>query len=613
MLAIPNNCLEAAGNDIVVPIMLNATGLYRGHISTVQPRSVENNVSFIVDLDCLEDPEDLLSDDLGSWVQSRTSTNFYSIEKDKGGIVTNVRSGSSHEIEETIKVTRRPFINKSDCSLKKTVVNIEDFNLVYVVYSFIGEGHAIKVKPHGNSKINLPFIRTYKSTKAKLSAQLSRDIHSNNAKTYFSVSNDIGGIKVAQAPGQLPRNLRQVKYVKETLRDDIKDPLYDITTYMKENREDKFIRTYSLDDASPKVVLFTDGQLDDLVNFCCNERNGFKSLMYADITFNLGPFFLLVIAYKNTLLFTKNTETCPAMLGPMMLCLLKDEETYVTMFQKLTAKIPGLHFLQGYCTDSEKALRNSLARQFPFALQFLCWIHARRNIRDQCSRKFKLSSRLTQEIITDIFSDLVSFKDRKHFNERAEELKEKWDRLEKQERTGSPKFSTYFTKYKQNDIRDYMRVSMAEKAGYGSCLQSTNVPESINAVIKRWRNFEATNMLEFVTDIRKLVEKQKDDVNRAFMCLDSPYTVRKEFQAQVVMAADVFQSQERGNTKRLIPVVDQLSYDRVKNYKPAPYFAMEDHDSEQSNSPEVSISQCSQPDANDDFDLLRKVFSPVDV
>ena len=48
-------------------------------------------------------------------------------------------------------------------------MNIEDFNLVYVMYSFIGEEHAIKVKPHGNSKINLPFIRTYKSTIAKLS------------------------------------------------------------------------------------------------------------------------------------------------------------------------------------------------------------------------------------------------------------------------------------------------------------------------------------------------------------------------------------------------------------------------------------------------------------
>ena len=50
----------------MMPIMLNATGLYRGHISTVQPRSMENNTSFIVELDCLEDPEDLLSDDLGT-------------------------------------------------------------------------------------------------------------------------------------------------------------------------------------------------------------------------------------------------------------------------------------------------------------------------------------------------------------------------------------------------------------------------------------------------------------------------------------------------------------------------------------------------------------------
>ena len=38
---------------------------------------VSNNASFLADLDHLQQPEDLLSDDLGSWDQSKTATEKY--------------------------------------------------------------------------------------------------------------------------------------------------------------------------------------------------------------------------------------------------------------------------------------------------------------------------------------------------------------------------------------------------------------------------------------------------------------------------------------------------------------------------------------------------------
>ena len=55
-----------------------------------------------------------------------------------------------------------------------------------------------------------------------------------------------------------------------------------------ERGAEKFVRCYSLDDDSPKVVLFTDDQVDDLVNFCCNDEPGHKSLLCVDGTFQLG-------------------------------------------------------------------------------------------------------------------------------------------------------------------------------------------------------------------------------------------------------------------------------------------------------------------------------------
>ena len=54
-----------------------------------------------------------------------------------------------------------------------------------------------------------------------------------------------------------------------------------------ERGAEKFVKCYSLDDDSLKVILFTDDQVDDLVNFCCNDVPGHKSLLYVDVTVSL--------------------------------------------------------------------------------------------------------------------------------------------------------------------------------------------------------------------------------------------------------------------------------------------------------------------------------------
>ena len=36
---------------------------------------------------------------------------------------------------------------------------------------------------------------------------------------------------------------------------------------------------------SPKVVLFTDQQWDDIASFCCNDIDGHKAILYVDVTF----------------------------------------------------------------------------------------------------------------------------------------------------------------------------------------------------------------------------------------------------------------------------------------------------------------------------------------
>ena len=108
----------------------------------------------------------------------------------------------------------------------------------------------------------------------------------------------MGGLEHCNSVGQLPRNERQVKYLKgEWWPRKVEDTIFQITEKMKEETQKgkKFIRTYSLHNDSPKIVLLTDEQLDDIANFCCNDVDGHKSfIIYADVTFQLGSFFVLV-------------------------------------------------------------------------------------------------------------------------------------------------------------------------------------------------------------------------------------------------------------------------------------------------------------------------------
>lgn len=347
----------------------------------------------MINLDALEHGEDLLSDDLGSWVQTKTKKKWYNTRCDKTGKVEKVVKVGDNS--DALLVCRRPFVNASDRSLHKTIVDVthpdgKHHNIVFVKYEFIGAPeHEVKVKQHGNEKsCSIPYLRTYKSTCNRLEKSV-KEKGKGLKRAVHEVKTEVGDLENCNSIGALPRNERQAKYLKsKDARGRIADPILAVTEKMK-TEEKKFVRCYSLDNESPKVILFSDEQVEDIVNFCCNEVDGHTSMLYVDITFKLGPFFVLVTTYQNTTLFTKrsNPPTCPVMLGPVMLCMSKDKSTYLTLFQKLSAQVPGLQVsLKGYCTDSEEALRQALAQVFPSSVSLLCKVHAQRNIEDKCRK-----------------------------------------------------------------------------------------------------------------------------------------------------------------------------------------------------------------------------------
>ena len=180
--------------------------------------------------------------------------------------------------------------------------------LVFVRYYFEGaEEHSIRLTLHGNSKAGcaIPYLRTYKSTVSKMKnnvggnrSGLKRVVQEIGRRSWrtraqqfcWTVTAEWEAIEVPEgrvsaAKGGGPHFSRSQKKWNGNPK-----------------KGDKFTRGYSLDDNSQKFVLFTDEQLDDIANFCCNDIDGHKSILYVDVTFQLGPFFVLLTSYRNTAL-----------------------------------------------------------------------------------------------------------------------------------------------------------------------------------------------------------------------------------------------------------------------------------------------------------------------
>ena len=108
------------------------------------------------------------------------------------------------------------------------------------------------------------------------------------------------------------------------------------------------------------------------MKFCCHDRVNEVSELGVDVTFQLGPFYVLVTSFKNTVL-----------RGPVMICMTRDESTYLSFIHCLICEKPGLsEFIHATGTDDEHALRNALAAGFRNAAPLLCYIHSQRNIKE---------------------------------------------------------------------------------------------------------------------------------------------------------------------------------------------------------------------------------------
>ena len=313
----------------------------------------------------------------------------------------------------------------------------------------MGSPIKFEVRAHGNRKTeNLAHVRTKQSTKERAKENLKKQ---GSTRALFQTVKQAGGVCGAESPSSLPRNTRQAAHLKkkeERSSMHPTDPLAAVLELQKSTFRG-FIRDVTCNDL-PTVMLFTDRQVDNLVKFCCLMKPGLVSELGVDLTFQLSPFYVLVTTFRNTMLEAKRSSRSPAFPGPLMICMTKEEGTYLSFAHRLLREVPGLSkFLYATGTDDETALRNALAASFQAAHPLLCYLHSERNVKEK-ARQLGLSSQFTSRICKDVYSKsgLIWLNSKEEFQIQLQRILREWDTTEAAERVGPPTFSNYFSRNK---------------------------------------------------------------------------------------------------------------------------------------------------------------------
>ena len=534
--------LESLENPFIIPLLMNCRKDNPELISSRMPYSIQETGTFIIDLDSLGNRKDVFCDDNGAWTMKGNREKLYCVTKNLEGQVSLLRKVSS---EADISVRRRPYICKSCPEFHKTIVTIEYgksiekwFSLALVHYYWEGKPRKFKVAPHGNRKPESsapPYVKTKESTKQCVVQNLSEK-KTNPKRALFKTIKDSGGVCGAESVSSLPRNVRQVKNIKHQLgltssaaSKGNSDPLMAVLELQKGSFSG-FIREVACNDL-PTVMLFTDQQVDDIVRFCCHKKPNLVSELAMDITFQLGPFYLLVTTFKNPMLTVKGTSHPPSLLGPVMVCMTKDESTYLSLLHCLLRAVPGLgNFLHATGTDDESALRNAIAAGFPQSHPRLCYLHSKKNIKEKL-RRLGLSQALSGRIIEDNYAkgtSLLWSNSKEEFDRRVQVLMQDWHTLESSERK-EPEFVEYFRKFKLEDMRERMAMYVVRELGLGEEPYLQNISEAMNSMLKEWNNFIPQELDRFVVSLYDFKESQELEAELAWFRLSDKWEVSDEF------------------------------------------------------------------------------------
>ena len=533
--------IQYLNNNRSLPIYSRQNKLRTSSLHTVQaildcpadllcsshPANISINCAFVVDTSKLRDCNDIKCDDCGVWKQTKTATNHLKLTFDKDGTVNFAQSAQSKS-KKCYTLIRRHYTCKSSPDLSRhisTLINshgkMEIFQ--FIQYRFSGSEHSVDVQPHGNSKKRAkPYKRTCPSTLRELEEEVK--LHPPK-RAAFKVEQKRGGIFNVTCEGDLPRDASQASRVKckrvSNTPSNTTDPLQSLVVKFKEQngQRDQFVQAIQLV-PDPTIVLFNDTQINDIEQFCTQQ--GKTSVLGIDVTFNLGPFYVTVCTYQNLKVITDN-GIHPIMIGPTLIHSSKDHSNFRALFTEITRRKPSLATnLKVYGTDGEQAITNAASEAFPFAVHLRCANHLKDNITDYL-RKMLLPDAMVKDVLRDIFGTTsergLIHATAREFDAKLSVLEKRWETLEKQHNITTPKIFKWFRLHVAPIIRDNMNTELLQSLGVGGEKYTQNNSESVNAIIKRYVNFQKQDVLQFVNDLEECVQEQQNEVDKAILGL----------------------------------------------------------------------------------------------
>lgn len=226
----------------------------------------------------------------------------------------------------------------------------------------------------------------------------------------------------------------------------------------------------------PSIVAFTDQTVKDVSPFCT--RSGslthFSPLLI-DTTFNIAEYYFTQTAYENLSLRKKDTGKHPWFPGPILVHRNKTTEDFKYFWQAVkreNCQLEGLHVLG---SDEDEALFTSILQETTGTIHLLGLEHVQANVEKKLTEcNFPVQER--KIIMADIFGGrpmredgcLYDCESEEEFGQKCETFKKKWDELEKSTTKNNPlKFTKYFAKYKEIQLRNKMSKYVQDRAGVG--------------------------------------------------------------------------------------------------------------------------------------------------
>jgi hypothetical protein len=370
---------------------------------------------------------------------------------------------------------------------KRIYQTVKEDHTYYLVHYF-GDEEIYIPKPHGNAKKqdNQPYQKTMPKVRKEIIDLVDKNTTANQAMK--QISNTMGdNFDKLNHSSEIPKGIKQIeniRYYYEHFKDNnSSDKILEKIVALENSKDIIFTLYCYLPDTTigmwnPLAVeLLERATLMKSLHTTTTPQYGLNFIHYSlDTTFNVGPYYLTLIGFKNLFIEEEPLIVCGAYTH-----VQKNQISYELIAANMFSTFPQLYKAKIAVTDGDEALINAFLPKFTSKGSWMpCFNHKTQNLIQKC-KELKLDSNYYRELIYGThlqacngYVDL----DEDEFIKKIDKAEDIWDK----------DFYQWFMENQYNDILKYMLPSSRKRNGLDITSKTkltTNSSEAINNMIKQ--------------------------------------------------------------------------------------------------------------------------------